>query len=62
MRYFRGWRTLAWQLANAIVLTMSTFETRYAVPEAWEPFWLAAFVAGNVILRMDTRTPVGRAN
>jgi hypothetical protein len=41
---------------------MSISGTGYTVPEEWMPLWMLVFAAVNVVLRLDTRTPVGKAN
>lgn len=61
MMRFKGWRTMAWNAANAVLLAMELLESNYAVPEAWEPYWIVVYLVGNVILRLATTTPVGKA-
>ena len=62
----RGWRTIAWNVLNAVALgmehVMSISGTGYTVPEEWMPLWMLVFAAVNVVLRLDTRTPVGKAD
>ena len=55
----KGFRTLAFNLAGAIVPVLEVTHSTYQIPDAWMPYWLAAFIAGNVVLRLVTTTPVG---
>jgi hypothetical protein len=57
----KGWRTIAWNAVNAVVLTLEIIPNApYQMPESWEPMWLAVYIVGNVYLRFITTTPVGR--
>lgn len=55
----KGYRTIIWNLANAVVLGMDAAKIGYDIPDAWEPWWVLAYVAGNIILRAVTTGPVG---
>lgn len=55
----KGYRTIIWNVANAIVGTMALAETAYSIPDEWMPYWIAAYITGNVILRLVTTGPVG---
>lgn len=54
----KGWKTIVWNLANAVVLSMDVADTAYSIPNEWQPYWLAIYVIGNIALRMVTTTPV----
>jgi hypothetical protein len=57
----KGWRTIAWNLANAVVLTLELVPNApFEMPESWEPLWLATYIIGNVYLRYITTTPMGK--
>ena len=62
MNRLRGWRTLAFNavvaLAWAAVPVIEPVVS--AMPDEWQRWALLIVVVGNVILRLDTRTPVGR--
>lgn len=60
-RPLKGWWTVAWNAANALVFTLDMIEATYSVPDDWQPIWLAAYIVGNFVLRFLTTTPVGRA-
>lgn len=55
----KGWRTILFNTANAVVPAMQLADAAYALPQEWMPYWIMAFILGNVILRMMTTTPVG---
>lgn len=56
----KGYRTIIWNVANAVVLGMDAAKIGYDIPEAWLPWWFGAYVAGNIALRLVTTGPVGR--
>jgi len=56
----KGYRTIIFNIANAVVPAMEVANAAYRIPEEWMPYWLIAFIAGNIALRMATDTPVGR--
>lgn len=55
----KGYRTIVWNVANAIVPAMEIANATYQIPDEWMPLWLFAFIAGNVVLRLVTTGPVG---
>ena len=55
----KGYRTLIWNAANAVVPAMMAAEAAYQIPEEWMPYWMGVFILGNVILRMKTTTALG---
>ena len=55
----KGWRTLAWNVINAVVPVMQMAESAYQIPTAWMPYWIGVFIVGNIVLRMNTTGPVG---
>jgi len=57
----KGYRTYIWNLLNAVPVVMSLVESQYAIPDEWEPFWLAAFIIVNLWLRTITTTPPGQS-
>lgn len=56
----KGWKTLAWNGANALILAMDAAKIGYEIPEHLETWWLGAYVVGNIVLRLVTTGPVGR--
>lgn len=60
MKPIKGYRTIIWNVANAVVYAMELSNTQYGIPEGWEPVWLAVYILGNIALRLFTTTPVGR--
>lgn len=58
----KGYRTILWNLLNAVPAVMTMAETQYAVPEDWMPWWMAVFITVNLILRVWTRGPVGKSD
>jgi len=57
----KGWRTIIFNLANAIVVVFEVVQSQYAIPENVMPYWLAIYVVGNIVLRLMTDTKVGKA-
>ena len=57
----KGYRTLIWNAANAVVPAMMAAEAAYQIPDEWMPYWMGVFILGNVILRMKTTTALGSA-
>ena len=55
----KGYRTIIWNVANAVIPAMEIANATYSIPNEWMPYWLAVFIAGNVALRMVTTGPVG---
>lgn len=55
----RGYRTILWNAINAIIPAMEAANAAYQLPEEWMPYWLAVYIAGNIVLRLMTTTPVG---
>lgn len=57
----KGYRTLIWNAANGIVFGLDAAKMGfgYEIPADWLPWWLGAYVAGNIILRFMTTGPVG---
>lgn len=55
----KGYKTILWNLLNAVPVVMTMAEMQYAVPDDWLPWWMAAFIAVNLILRVWTNGPVG---
>lgn len=55
----KGYRTIVWNVANAIVPVMQIAETAYQIPNEWMPIWIGVFIAGNLILRLVTTGPIG---
>ncbi len=55
----KGWRTIAWNGVNAIILAMDAANMEYEIPEEWKTTWLAVYFIGNVVLRLVTTGPVG---
>lgn len=60
-RPLKGWWTVLFNAANAILLTMEVYEAKWSVPDEWVPVWMAIFIAANFVLRFMTDTPVGRS-
>ena len=58
----KGYRTILWNVGNAIVPAMQAASSSYKIPDEWMPYWLAAYIIGNVILRMDTTTAIGKSS
>jgi len=56
----KGYRTIAWNVANAVVLGMDAAKIGYDIPQQWLPYWLGAYVSGNIVLRLVTTGPVGK--
>ena len=56
----KGWRTILWNVANAVVPVLEIVQSTYSIPDEFLPYWLAVYVVGNVVLRLLTDTPVGR--
>ena len=59
MSLFKGYRTVTFNLVTAIVPVMELANMTYAIPHNWMPYWIFAFILGNVILRYMTTTPIG---
>ena len=55
----KGYKTLIWTAANAVVPVMEAVDAAYQIPAAWVPYWIAVYMAGNVVLRAMTNTPMG---
>lgn len=55
----KGYRTIIWNAANAVVPAMQAVSASYQIPDEWMPYWLAIFIIGNVILRIKTTTALG---
>lgn len=55
----KGWRTVLWNLANAVVATLEAAEAQYSIPDDWRVYWIIAFITGNLILRYLTNTSIG---
>jgi hypothetical protein len=55
----KGHRTIIWNAANAVVVAMQAADASYKIPDEWIPYWLGAYVVGNIVLRLVTTTPVG---
>lgn len=56
----KGYRTILWNVLNSIVPVMQIVDAAYSIPDEWMPYWIAIFIIGNIILRLDTNGPVGR--
>ena len=56
----KGYRTIIWNIANAVVPAMQVVDATYKIPQEWMPYWIMVVLLGNVILRMKTDTPVGK--
>lgn len=59
VREMKGYRTLIWNLANAVVFGMEAAKMSYSIPDEWTPWWLIIYIVGNVLLRFYTTGPVG---
>lgn len=57
----KGYKTILWNAANAVVPAMMAADAAYQIPDDWMPVWIAVYIAGNVILRVFTTTPLGKA-
>ena len=55
----KGYKTIIWTAANAVVPAMAAVSSSYQIPAEWMPYWIAVYMAGNVILRIMTTTPIG---
>lgn len=55
----KGYKTLLWNAANAVIAAMEMANATYQLPDAWMPYWVAVYIAGNIILRLMTTGPVG---
>ncbi len=55
----KGYRTIIWNAANAVIPAMQAVDAAYQIPAEWMPYWIAAFIVGNVILRIKTTTALG---
>lgn len=60
-RPLKGWWTVAFNAANAVLLTMEVFEMKWSVPAEYTEIWMATFIAANFVLRFMTDTAVGKA-
>jgi hypothetical protein len=58
----KGWRTLLWNAANAVVYSLDLVMAGYSIPEEWKPVWLGAYFAGNVVLRFMTTSGVFKSD
>lgn len=58
-RPLKGYWTVLFNAANAILLTMEVFEMKWSVPPEYTEIWMATFIAANFVLRFMTDTPVG---
>lgn len=56
----KGWKTIAWNVANGVVVAMEVANTSFTIPDEWVPYWLGVYVVGNIILRLVTDGPVGK--
>jgi len=56
----KGYKTIIWNVANAVVPAMAAADAAYLIPDEWMPYWIGVFIVGNIILRIKTTTPVGR--
>ena len=57
----KGFRTIAWNVLNAVPVVMAMTESAYQVPDAWMPIWMAVFIVVNLALRTVTTTGIGRS-
>jgi hypothetical protein len=57
----KGWKTIAFNVANAVALAMGTVSGAYTIPDSWLPYWIGGLLAANIVLRLVTTTPVGKA-
>ena len=57
----KGYRTIIWTAANAVVPAMAAVSSSYQIPEEWMPYWIGVYMVGNVILRIKTTTALGSA-
>lgn len=55
----KGYKTILWNVGNALIPAMDVANSTYKIPEAWMPIWIAVYIAGNIFLRFITTTPVG---
>jgi hypothetical protein len=58
----KGYRTIIWNIANALVPVMDAIWLQGMIRDEWLPYWLAVYIVGNIILRLKTTTPVGKSN
>lgn len=54
----KGYRTLAFNIVNAVMLILSLPEVGDVIPAAWLPWHALMIVVGNSLLRFLTTTPV----
>ncbi len=55
----KGYKTILWNVGNALIPAMDVANSTYKIPEEWLPIWIAVYIAGNIFLRFVTTTPVG---
>jgi len=58
----KGYRTIVWNVANAVILGMDAAKVGYDIPDEWMPLWLGIYTGGNIVLRLVTTGPVGKRN
>lgn len=58
-RTLKGWRTILWNVANAVLLSMEVAESQYSIPDGYMEIWFAVYIAVNILLRLVTTSPVG---
>ena len=56
----KGWKTIAFNGANALVGAMAAVTDAVSIPEPYMPYWIALLLGGNFVLRLVTTGPVGR--
>lgn len=56
----KGYKTLIWNAGNALIFAMDMADTQYEIPAEWMPYWIGAYILGNIVLRFFTTTPVGK--
>lgn len=56
----KGWRTIAFNVASAILPLLSLTELRDVMPDKWLPWYALIVALGNIYLRSRTTSPMGK--
>ena len=61
MKRVKGWRTILFNFMGAFFPLLDQYALGDHIPEKYMLYYVCFLVAGNLILRLYTSTPVGRA-
>lgn len=56
----KGWRTIIFNVASAIIPIMELTEVRDVMPDEWMQWYMLAVALGNMYLRARTTSPLGK--